>query len=145
MHNKNKMWNRIICYVWLRIKTDLGTSRNASICRSSWKTRQISFCLLSVYDERWLILRKHIVVLTEICEGDLPDLSPDISVREMNQINIIAISCNCFFRNHVFIFTYHVGAPGSLIIRCPGQTNNLVPLKTNVIEFFQRRTGMFNI
>jgi hypothetical protein len=30
----------------------------------------------------------------------------------------------------------HMNAPGRLIIRRPGQANNLVPLETNVIEFF---------
>lgn len=144
------MWKRIICYVWLRIKTDLGTSRNASICRSSWKARQISFCLLSVYDEHWLILRTDIVVLSELCEGGLPDLSPDISIRETNKINIIAISCNCFFETMfssslIMACQRHVGAPGSLIIRRPGQANNLVPLKISVIDFFRPRTGMANI
>jgi hypothetical protein len=89
-------------------------------------------------------------VLTERYEGGLLDLIPDISVREMNQVNVIAISCNCFFETMfssslIMACQRHVGAPGRLITRRPGQANNLVTLKTNVIEFFRRRTGMANI
>ena len=89
-------------------------------------------------------------MLTEHCEGGLPALSPDISVREMSQINVIVISCNCFFETMfssslIMACQRHVGAPGRLIIRRPGQASNLVPLKTNVIEFFRRRIGMAKI
>jgi hypothetical protein len=59
----------------------------------------------------------------------------------MNQINDIAISCNCFFEamfsSSLFMACQrHMGAPGRLIIRRLGQANNLAPLKTNVIEIF---------
>lgn len=104
-----------------------------------------------MYDGRWLKLRPDIVVLTERCEGGLPDLQPDISVRQLNQKHVIAISCNCFSKpmfssSLIMAGRRHVGAAGRLIIRRPGAGKQFgAPLQPMLLKFFRRSTGLANI